>query len=761
MRQSERLREERGEFNLGAMPQMQLPIFPSEMTFITEELGFQQQDGVVFYFHGHLPTFRHGVKDLATFRMYIAGLVINGTASQRQIAEAFGISAMLVQRAVKRLKEKGPGDFYARRRGRGPTVLTEEKLQQAQGLLDQGQGRRQVAESLGLKKDCVRKAIAVGRLHQRKEPSQPPPEPSHKSQRAEVDAVAPHGMGATRTVERQGASLGLLREALPQFQGVVDVPNGGVLLALPTLLANGLLQHTSEHFALPKGFYGLASVFLLVGFLALARVKSLEKLRHLPPGEWGKLLGLDRIPEVRTLRQKLGHLAQSGQVEKWAQELSGQWMKDDESLAGVLYVDGHVRVYHGEQTALPRRYVARERLCLRGTTDYWVNDRLGQPFFVVSAPVNPGLVAMLREQIVPRLSREVPGQPSAEQLQAQRWRARFLVVFDREGYSPELFQELWEQRIACLTYRKKPGADWPVEEFQKVEVQLNNGEVTIMELAERGVYLGSLWMREIRKRSAQGQQTAVVGTDYQSAMRVLAPTMFGRWSQENFLKYMREHFGLDRLIEYGTDELPEITRVVNPAHRELESGIKKQAALLVRRRAEFGALSLEEPIQPEIVEKYSQRKAQLLESLTELEDHLAELKIKRKATPRHVLLKELPAEQQFRRLAPYKKQLVDTIKMIAYRAETALAWMLAPDLARPAEARSVLQGIFADHVDLEPNEPDGSLTVKLHPLANTSNQAAIQKLCDCLNQTETQFPGTNLRMIYQFGSKKFPRDQEI
>ena len=427
----------------------------------------------------------------------------------------------------------------------------------------------------------------------------------------------------------------------------------------------------------------------------------------------------------------------------------------------MLYVDGHVRVYHGEQTQLPRRYVARERLCLRGTTDYWVNDRVGQPFFVVYAPVNPGLVAMLREQIVPRLSREVPGQPSPEELKTQRWRARFLVIFDREGYSPDLFQELWQQRIGCLTYRKKPGADWPVEEFQKVEVQLNNGEVTTMELAERGVYLGSLWMREIRKRSATGQQTAVVGTDYQSAAAVLAPTMFGRWSQENFLKYMREHFGLDRLIEYETDEIPETTRVVNPAHRELESQIKKQAAVLARRRAEFGALTLAEPIQPEAVEKYSQKKAQLLESLRELEEQLAELKIKRKATPRHVPLKELPAEQRFRRLAPHKKQLVDTIKMIAYRAETALASLLGPELARPAEARSVLQGIFTDHVDLEPNETARTLTVKLHPLANSSNQAAIQKLCDDLNQTETQFPGTNLRMIYQFGSTQFPRDQEV
>jgi len=44
---------------------------------------------------------------------------------------------------------------------------------------------------------------------------------------------------------------------------------------------------------------------------------------------------------------------------------------------GAPYIDGHVRVYHGRLTKLPHRYVSRERLCLRGVTDYWVNDAIG------------------------------------------------------------------------------------------------------------------------------------------------------------------------------------------------------------------------------------------------------------------------------------------------------------------------------------------------------------------------------------------------
>ena len=147
--------------------------------------------------------------------------------------------------------------------------------------------------------------------------------------------------------------------------------------------------------------YALPSIFLLLAFMALARLKSLESLRYCAPGEWGKVLGLDRVPEVRTLRAKLHVLSTSGQPEQWSAELCRQWMEADPEATGVFYVDGHVRVYHGAQTKLPRRYVSRQRLCLRGTTDYWVNALDAQPFFVVTKTVDPGLVQVIANDIVP------------------------------------------------------------------------------------------------------------------------------------------------------------------------------------------------------------------------------------------------------------------------------------------------------------------------------------------------------------------------
>ena len=168
------------------------------------------------------------------------------------------------------------------------------------------------------------------------------------------------------------AAMGVLHGAPVEFEPVEDVPSGGVLLALPALLQNGLLAHSRELFSMPEGYYPLESIFLLLAFMALGRIPSLEALRYQAPGEWGKLLGLDRIPEVRTLRGKLSALcSRSGQAEIWSSTLAKEWLEDQApEAAGVFYADGHVRIYHGKLTRLPRRYIARERLCLRGTTEY-------------------------------------------------------------------------------------------------------------------------------------------------------------------------------------------------------------------------------------------------------------------------------------------------------------------------------------------------------------------------------------------------------
>lgn len=578
------------------------------------------------------------------------------------------------------------------------------------------------------------------------------------SQRSWVDSQAPMGYGTTRTLERVMAACGLLTSAGLEFVPAEDVPQGGVLCALPALLTEGLLRHTRSFYTLPAGYYPLESLFLALALLALVRCPSLEQTRYQAPGEWGKLLGLDRLPEVKTLREKIALLcAPEGRAAQWQSRLAQDWMaaagQEDPATVGLFYVDGHVRVYHGQLGPLPRLYVARQKLRLRGTTDYWVNGLGGEPFFVVTQPVHAGLIAALRQEVIPQLLALAP-QPEADTLAANPAAVRLTIVFDREGFSPKLFTELKAQQIAVLTYHKYPEDPWPIQEFSRQSVRLISGQVVERELAERGTRLSNgLWVRQVRVRSTEGSQSSILSTHPGLDLSKIAAWMPARWSQENFLRYMREHFGLDRLIEYGTQPLPETTQVVNPARRALEQEIRRQRAKLQRLQAQFGAHGLPAQPTPAQLERFEDQGGQLRQAIQGQSEVVEVLKGQRANTPAKVQLKELPQAQRLRQLQPESKHFIDTIKLIAYRAESALAGEVREHLGRQEDARALLRRLFVTPVNLRPDYSEGTLTVQVHRLGSPLQDAAVAKLCEELTATQTPFPTTSLRLIYhQVGS---------
>lgn len=564
------------------------------------------------------------------------------------------------------------------------------------------------------------------------------------------------GMGATNMLERVGASVGLLNGVTPDFGRHLDVANAGVLLAVPALLSCGLLRNVEKHFVFPSGYYTLDQIFLVIAFLALCRIKSFEQLRYCSPGEWGKVLGLDRIPEVKTLREKVGILSAQHTAQSWSAQLCREWMGEEPRSAGVLYVDGHVRVYHGSKTQLPRHYVARQRLCLRATVDYWVNAMDGKPFFRINQAADPGLLTVLREEIVPALLEDVPSQPSEAQLNGNPFLHRFTLIIDREGYSPEFFHQMRQKRIAVTTYHKFPGPDWTLDEFIDYPQSLTSDPAVTagtVRLAERGTRLSNgMWVREIRKLNDSGHQTAILSTDYVADLKPVAAALFLRWCQENFFKYMRENYNLDKLITYETESIPETTRVVNPRYREINGKLRSAASTLSRRLQEFGSLHFHGTIDEANVDPYEQGKVKLQEQIDHLQRNIDELKKERATIPHHVTIKELPDAQRFDRLSIESKHLVDTIKLIAYRAESAMASAIKEHISDKEDARRVVKRICTAECDIIPDKERRTLTVRLHHQTCLSQDRAVRKLCEELNETETAFPGTDLKLVFELST---------
>ena len=152
------------------------------------------------------------------------------------------------------------------------------------------------------------------------------------------------GVAATRVEDRVLAAAGL-QNAVISFDSCESVEFGGVLLLLPFLLANGLLSYKKYYSQRLSGYYDFDSVILTLAFMYLCRIKSVEQLKHHSPGEIGKLLGLDRIPEGRCLRSIVKELSAQKRAGEWNAYLSEEWINKEDT--SIYYIDGHVQVYHG------------------------------------------------------------------------------------------------------------------------------------------------------------------------------------------------------------------------------------------------------------------------------------------------------------------------------------------------------------------------------------------------------------------------------
>lgn len=151
--------------------------------------------------------------------------------------------------------------------------------------------------------------------------------------------------------------------SVTHFESNLSVSNGGLLLALPALLNNGLLHKIEGHFSIEGAhYYRMDQLVLVICLLILGRVKNFDQIKNEPVGEWGKIMGLDRIPVAKTIRLRLGDFCKDpAKVTEWASSLSQLWLENNPDDAGCLYIDGHMRLYHGNQTKLPRHFVSRQQ----------------------------------------------------------------------------------------------------------------------------------------------------------------------------------------------------------------------------------------------------------------------------------------------------------------------------------------------------------------------------------------------------------------
>lgn len=744
---------------------------------------------------GGVPLLPFRTNDRMLMAYNMVALVEQGWATQQQVANAFGCTTRTVRRHQRRFAQGGLSAL-GRPTGypRGRPRVGPEREEQVQTWKAQGESNREIARRLGVTEKAVRKLLR--RLGWRSEeafqgdlfaedadPKLSAAEPSGPAEMPETatkqtscstsemsfdagmvpgadpklsadDEREPFGPPVSldldpsdRYWDRMLACLGLLDDVAPLFREGSKIAGAGVLLAVPAIVESKVLDIARDVYgSIGPAFYGLRTTLLVFMFMALLRIKRPEGLKEHSPADMGRLIGLDRFPEIKTARRKIERLAAMNRSAEFGRALAEHRVETRGNAMGFLYVDGHVRAYHGKRK-LPKTHVARIRLAMPATTDYWVNDAKGEPLFVVSTEANKGLVKML-----PKILREV------RELVGDR---RITIVFDRGGYSPKLFKKLIAAGFDILTYRKGRHRKVPKNRFAMHKATID-GQKLEYQLADQNVLLDkrSLRLRQVTRLSDNDHQTAILTSRTDLSTIEVAHRMFERWRQENFFKYMREEFAIDALVDYGSEPADPNRDVPNPQRKKLDAQLKKARSELDQLLAAYGveAFTNTEELR-RTMRGFKIANAGLGQRMQEAMQKVVELEKKRADVPRRVPVKAV-TEGEVVKLRGETKLITDILKMVAYQAESDLVRLLAPHYQRTEdEGRTLVQNVLAQSGDIHIDKC--VLRVCLEPMSSPHRTQALRALCDDLNATETVFPASGLPLRFEVktppqGTMAFP-----
>jgi transposase len=549
-----------------------------------------------------------------------------------------------------------------------------------------------------------------------------------------------------RSTDRVLAVLGLLEDAEPIF-GEGRVEQAGIFLAMATkAFSLYLLQAHEVYVTFGASFYGIRSVFSMLLLMALLRIKSAEALRDYNPGKLGYLLGLDRAPEVRTLRRKQHVLYTRGQSSLFMEKLTAARLHGSHEIAR-LYVDGHVKTYTGK-FRIGQTFSSTRNRVVKGSTDYWVNDAFCQPLLVVGMGYNEGMTSAL------------PGiVKDAQRLCRAHGQGRPVIIFDRGGYSATHFEELLSLDVDLLTYRRGEGTPVELACFREEKTVINGREYAFAPY-EREVQLPvyeevvrngkrvrvkterTVSLREILIRRDEQEITSVLTSIRRKPATEVAGWLFARWGQENFLKYMINEYALDHLCSYGVETLDASLDHPNPEYVHLQKDIAKQKeniAKICGKRVEclFGK---DEKKALTALKRMKKGKTGIqvqshLDRISKLRKLLAEMK------PR-------VSVADYRQLKLESKRFHHVVKMTAYHVETELTNILRQVYPNAnGDARTIIAALLRSSGTLQVEKE--RLVVTLEDQSSPIRTRMSQHICEVLNQHNACYPNTNLKLFFQ------------
>lgn len=645
-----------------ANTQAQISFTPALAATRLEVIDVQDHRSV--FLNGHL-TARYTWDDKGTERIIATQLAEVLLLSDRRIAAAFGIHPVTLSRYAGQVRSGGAAALMPRKTGpKGPSKMTTRLEERCRSLRQEGLSFRDIAKRVS-RSDRQISHVSVAALFKatQAEPKQQPlpsalvdvvPEPEPPATSTEVAFSEPR--------ETRYAGALMLYSALAQLD------MWGVFRQLGADVG-------------PTRRFGWAQTLATIVFCFALRFRSIEDFKNARRRDFGALIGEDHGPSVLSMRTKIKALAESTDPVAISRGLFQRYLAIEPVWEGLYYIDGHFCPYYGKHPT-PRGWDSKRGLAVPGHTDVYIHDARGRALFFFSQPLNDSL------------ARAIPG--AVEEIRRAHGAGPFTLIFDRGGYSGDAFRFLEAQGIGFITYLKgRKARRRYAEKLFRPGWFFFEGERHVYRLFEKKTHVaGAGLIRTVLFQGDDGHQIPVLTNLAPSSKAAkVVHCLRLRWRQENDFKYLREHYAVDQIVQYGADEEMQDRIVLNPRRKAVKEEVRALTLQVQTLEAELGRAfnDNDESHRPtargiKIAHGRLRREiAQKRQALTRLENRL-------KRTPSQISAEKAGRTRSI--LREDHRLVINALKIAACNAEKLLVRRFDRAYEQPKDAFSVFRSLL-------------------------------------------------------------------
>ena len=702
-----------------------------------EPLRLFTHQGEAVVLSGRRVLFRFAAADIGMRRLAMVALTQAGQ-SVKAVAQAFEVHPNYLSTLRKTAREEGSAGLV-KVQGR-PVKLTGAQREQAREWAEQGVTGQEIARRLQVSDSLISRLVGAGRWA---------PEP--------VQDEFPDDTDTDDTDDTDVAGPGVADRELPEpvaAEPAVVEPGdglGGAVAGSSRLGAAGVDSRYAGAMLL-HAFYdrvGAAAVFapltgagpaparsrrfddvalLTATSVAFALgVGSVEATKHLLGDQIGPLAGLDRLPELRTLRPRLAELAEACDPLRLQTDLARAMIDAEAPLLGLYFVDDHFVPYEGAKP-VGKGYNTKRRHAQKGLADTLVTDYHGRAVCFVSGPPSG-------------LTKTLPAALS--ELRRVTADAKIMLGFDRGGSYAQVFTHCRDHDVDWITYRRGKLADtttaprryWRVDGAARAEaVTLADEMITIKDYGPA---------RQLTLFEHDKPVLQVLTSDLTAPAAALLAWLRCRWRIENVFKYLTAHHGMDWLCHYEADTAPDTTPIDNPARTQARDAVKRAQTTLADAQRALTRLLRSDATVAEINAAIPAAQT----AIDTAEAALASAKSQLKTVPAKIPANQHNPQAQRAILRTQRRSLQMVLRLLAFNAEQWLADRLNAYLADNDEYRATLRHLL--HLGGRITYTPKSITVALDPPTTPKITRALRLLLAELNATPPRIPGDNRPLTYK------------